>query len=290
MLHFSYRIRLIFLWRQGSYRPCRPRVPWSFQPLSGAKTSDWSREQEGGKSLIKQIISCRDESGSISEPPPRTFEVSCGSSVSSPSFECLQASDGLWLTLTSPHLSGCSCIWRFSTTFSSFWLTWIRAAAGEFVLLHLINFRIVFSPPRFGSPRFPFLFHFNNILTGQIVARIDILSNSSGFIDFYLWKIITDLRDGCLFNLTITNCNSLNYFFIHVKQTATTVLYSQFGLFYKLCLSVSFSEITDFLHISLTTSTHIQLWPILTIYSWFSFLLITLKGLFDCKSQVTNWA
>lgn len=97
MLHFSYRIKLIFLWRQGSYR--RPALQAqgarSFQPLSGAKTSDWSREQEGGKSLIKQIISCRDESGSISEPPPRILEVSCGSSVSSPSFECLQASDGL---------------------------------------------------------------------------------------------------------------------------------------------------------------------------------------------------
>lgn len=31
-----------------------------------------------------------------------------------------------------PHLSGCSCIWRFSTTFSFSWLTWAPTAAGEY--------------------------------------------------------------------------------------------------------------------------------------------------------------
>lgn len=61
VLHFCYRIKQIFLQLLNGGRgatvgrPWRPRVPfWSFP----CTTCDWPREEEGGKSLIKQIISC----------------------------------------------------------------------------------------------------------------------------------------------------------------------------------------------------------------------------------------
>lgn len=56
-------------------RPCKAQGALIISVSVWCFTSDWSREQEGGKSLIKQIISCWDESSSISEPPPRMLEA-----------------------------------------------------------------------------------------------------------------------------------------------------------------------------------------------------------------------
>lgn len=85
-------------------RPCRPRVPLSFQLLCTAILLIGQESKKGGKSLIKQIISCWDENSSISEPPPRMLEDLLNSHVlvahfPPPSFDCLQAVDGLRVTV-----------------------------------------------------------------------------------------------------------------------------------------------------------------------------------------------
>lgn len=99
-------------------------------------TSDWSRVREGGKSLIKQIISRWDESRLHFRAPSLNVgspaEVSCGSSVSSPSVECLQALDGLWVTASasSPvrmfmHLEVFYYIFILLTHMSSYCCWWV---------------------------------------------------------------------------------------------------------------------------------------------------------------------
>lgn len=78
-------------------------MPLSFQPLRTAiLLIGQESKKEGGKSLIKQIISCWDSS--ISEPPPRMLEDLQNSHVlvaqfPPPSFDCLQAVDGLRVTV-----------------------------------------------------------------------------------------------------------------------------------------------------------------------------------------------
>lgn len=116
-----------------------PGVPWWFEPLLGAKACDWSRKRDGGKSLIKQIISCwgreqlhfRAPLLECWKPPPLNFHALRAQSP----LHRRRVSSGCGRAQSHrhppPHMSGCSCIWRSSTTFLSSLRTWGAAAAGK---------------------------------------------------------------------------------------------------------------------------------------------------------------
>lgn len=150
------------------------------------------------------------------------LDVSCGSQFPLHHSSVCRFRTGSDSPSPSPHLSGCSCIWKCSTTFSSSWLTWIRAAAGEFDLRKLIS-----PPPLLGSlysgSLFSWLFHFS---TTQNCCQNWYFKNFIWIFTFLSVKTITKNKSWiCLFNFTITYFNTLNAtLLINFKWTTITVL------------------------------------------------------------------
>ena len=112
VLQFHIRIKQIFLLfffgssgRKGQRFHCAAaQGPGGASLITSVppwyNSSDWRRESEGGKSLIKQIISCwgREQlhfrAPSLSPGRPwRRFPCAAGRSVSSPSSDCVQGSE-----------------------------------------------------------------------------------------------------------------------------------------------------------------------------------------------------